>query len=120
MTNWTAIQKELKKRAPGTAAPPADAFWADFAARARFVNQDSPRPSRYPVLWASMATAGLAALLAVILWPGQAVAEVTRVTFLEVGAPHSGAMILNVVSENGHDSGAIVWVSGLEEDTAHD
>jgi hypothetical protein len=61
------------------------------------------------------ATAGAAALLAFLLWPSPALADVTRVTSLEVGLPHSAAMILNVVSENGQEAGTLVWVSGLEE-----
>lgn len=119
MTSWNDIQNELKKKsgAPAQAAP--ELFWSDFKARARMTVQETPAPARSRVLWASFAFAGSLALLALaaipFFWAPTARADAIQVTSLEVGSPHSGAMILNVVSENGKDKGAIVWVSGLEE-----
>jgi hypothetical protein len=115
MTSWNTIRRALKDQAPAVRPEPAEAFWADFSARARLVRQEAPRPARHPLLWTSMALAGATALLLLLLWPAPAAAEATHVTALEVVAPHDAAMILNVVSENGRESGAIVWISGLEE-----
>lgn len=117
MTDWTTIQQELNKQAPRTRAGSPEAFWQDFSARARLtVQEPAPQPQHSrSAIWASLAMAGAVALLTVILWSPAAVAEATRVTSLEVGPPCTGSMILNVVSKDGRNTGALVWVSGLEE-----
>lgn len=119
MTSWNDIQHELGKKAVPPAPSSQEQFWSDFKARARMTVQDAPAPARSRVLWTSFAFAGSLALLALaaipFFWSPAAMAGAIEITSLEVGAPHSGAMILNVVSENGKNKGAIVWVSGLEE-----
>lgn len=118
MSNWSTIQKELEKQTPSLRSVQAEAFWSEFKARARMTPQEMPTKSAsHSVLWTSMALAGAAAVLLFIFgFPGTSLAA-TRVTSLEIEAAHSGAVILNVVSKDGKEAGAIVWVSGLSEET---
>jgi hypothetical protein len=119
MTNWNDIRNEIEKKALRAAPCEPEPFWSDFKARARLSVQDAAAPATRPVLWASIAFAGSLALAALValpfFWAPESMAGGIQVVSLEVGAPHSGAMILNVTSEDGKNEGAIVWVSGLEE-----
>ncbi len=122
MTSWNDIQNEIEKKGARANSPPSAAFWSDFNARARMTVQEAPASFPSRLFWTSAAFAGSIALLALValpfFWVPDSMADSIQVTFVEVAAPHSGTTILNVISENGKDTGTIVWVSGLEE--SHD
>ncbi len=119
MTTWNDIQQEMATRAQVPLPCAAESFWSDFQARARLTVQETPGQTPRRILWASLAFAGSLAVLAItaipFFWAPDSMAGAIQVLSLEVDSPHSGAMILNVGSNNGKDTGAIVWVSGLEE-----
>lgn len=116
MTSWNNIEKELAQANLQPVPQGGDVFWSDFKARARMVAQEKPARSAKPFIWASLAFGSVAAILLAVFWSPEAQAGI-QVTSLEVEAPHTAAMILNVSTENGADQGAIVWVSGLLEET---
>jgi hypothetical protein len=117
MSNWSTIQKELEKQSLAPRSVPPEAFWGEFKARARMTVQDEPGKAAHPFLWTSMAFAGAAAILLFIFGFSGNTLAATRVTSLEVEGDHSAAIILNVVSQDGKEAGAIVWVSGLDEES---
>ncbi len=117
MKNWNDIRQELGRQTVSCGA--TDAFWADFQARARLTVQEQPVPAASRARWGAMAFAGSLAVLLLasipFLWAPESLAGDIQVTSIEVEAPCNGAMILNLVSENGQNAGAMIWVSGLEE-----
>lgn len=117
MNNWDAIRQEIGRMT--VPCGEQTAFWADFKARARLTVQEQPAPVAHRGLWGALAFAGSVALLALIALPfflaQDSMAGAIEVTSLEVTAPCRGAIILNLLSENGKKAGTVVWVSGLEE-----
>ena len=117
MNNWDTIRRELERQSVPRGEP--DAFWANFKARARLTAQEAPVAPAARLPWGILAfTGSLAALLLAaipFLWAPDSLAGAIQVTALDVQAPCDGALILNLVSENGKNAGAMIWVSGLEE-----
>ncbi|MFO7534805.1 MAG: hypothetical protein R6X19_03845 [Kiritimatiellia bacterium] len=116
MSTWKNIEMELGRSSLQTKPGGGEEFWTDFKARARLTVQEKPSRSATPFIWASLAGGSALAILLAVFWTPEAQATI-RVTSLEAEAPHTAAMILNVASENGAGQGAIVWISGLQEET---
>jgi hypothetical protein len=111
--SWNDVVAGLRKRRASETLPDADAFKADFKARAVLVRQGEFESG--PVLpvslvrWVVACAAAIAMLVGgTLLWP---VSEelVTQVKSLQVMAPHSGVMIMN----DDAGRGTVVWVTDM-------
>jgi len=119
MNPWDCIPPDGRGRpAPPGVAP--EAFWAHFKTRAAAIQRDPPARHRS---WgpAAAVSGGLVFVLLAwsLLWRTPELrAESVSVTALTVLAPHDGALIVDLLTPGGKRSGALIWVSGLEDSHA--
>ena len=114
-SSWKDVDAHLQMQTAKHRLRDADAFAADFKARAALAPQPVPGPTlKAPAsLWRWGYAAGLALILLAVgvfsLLPTQSVAE-TRIRALEIIAPHSGVIIMD--DQTGR--GTILWITGME------
>ncbi len=114
---WKEVRRELGQMRPEREPREADAFWAEFKARARLHPQlESARPSwRWPVpRWALAA----ACALVLVCWVGvhmstpvQA-AELSTINSVEVVASHGGVVIMGDEASQS----TILWIVDMDCD----
>lgn len=110
---WKAIESSLRQRAAGRNMRDADAFAADFKARAALTRQvvpvDGGSRSLYILRWGyAMVFAMLLVVIGVFSLPLR-FGAVTQIKALEVVAPHDGVIIMNDQAGRG----TILWISGM-------
>ena len=113
--SWKDMDAHLQSQAAKHRLRDADAFAADFKARAALAPQLAPETTlKAPApLFRWGYAAGLALTLLAVgvfsLLPDRSVAE-TRIRALEIIAPHSGVIIMD--DQTGR--GTIVWITGMD------
>jgi hypothetical protein len=119
---WKNVRALLRQRGAAVPVRPRVEFWADFAARARYVPQtgEAVEFGVDRAAWRRIVTAAATALLlaVVMVWTQRAHwaasnAGGSTVKRIEVLAPHTGVVILNPEDERS-GSATIVWVVGME------
>ena len=110
--------KELLASRDAGQAPDAEAFWSDFKARAKLVNQDmagQPATASFAPGWWAAATACAALLIVaggVLLYRGGSRDDTADEMTLDVTAAHSAVLVI----EDEASQGTIVWIVGMEEE----
>ena len=110
---WNAVKRTLTHADGGQTQREPDAFWSDFRARVRLVNQEERDTGRHwTPIW-SWATAAACSLLIVgglsyswITTPG----SLSRIDSVEVIASHGALLIM----EDEESQSTIVWVVDMQ------
>lgn len=116
---WTKVRERLRQKGGTPPMRPAEEFWSDFAARARYVPQTGGGAEAHTeksLAWRRALAAGAAALLlgAVVVWTQMHSTGSSQVKRIEVLAPHTGVVILNPEDDR-PGTATLVWVVDLEQ-----
>lgn len=113
--NHRPLDEQIKMAASTPEPGESVEFWADFKARAKLTNQDSPvrTPLRPISIWsAGVAFASLLLVVGFFFLPSGSEVMATEVQFIEVQADHAAVMILS--SDPGQ--GTVIWIEGMTLD----
>ncbi len=119
--SWQDTKQALQKRAVTPPTPGGD-FWDDFKARARLHPQldaeSAPATPAFHFRWAWAAACALLLVVAggvPVVMQSQAAPKLSTVQTYEVGAEHSGVLIM----DDEESEATILWVVDMESDLAY-